>query len=538
MSLLSLQQLSLSFATNQVVEQVDLQLAAGEKLALVGESGSGKSVLARAILQLDHQVSASGRIIFDGLSLLDASPAQLRAIRGKRIAMIFQEPMSALNPLQTIGRQIAEVLQLHLGYSPQQQVSKAIELLTRTGIAPDSAGAAPMLARYPHQLSGGQRQRVMIAMALAGEPDILIADEPTTALDVTVQAQILQLLADLQRERGMALIMITHDLNLVRRFFNQGSDRVAVMQQGRIVEIAPTEVLFTQPQHEYTKKLLAARPKRIAVAAPIARVECLSARQLSHSYAQRGTFAWRFWQAAGRQKWQTVLAPLDLQLHRAETLAVVGESGSGKTTLALALLRLLQSGRGSGQISLGGQEFDSLRGDTLRRARSKIQIVLQDPFAALSPRMSVAEIVGEGLLVHQRELSRGERESRVVQALLEVGLAPESMHRYPHEFSGGQRQRIAIARALIVQPEILILDEPTSALDATVQQQVLQLLADLQRKHGLSYILISHDMAVVQALAHRVLVLRDGVMQEEADVETLFSAPENAYTRQLLSAAL
>lgn len=522
--LLRIEQLSLCFpGAEPVVRGVNLQICAGEKLALVGESGSGKSVLARAILQLDQRVCATGAIQLQQLDLLRASPAQLRTIRGRRVAMIFQEPMSALNPLQTIGQQIGEVLQLHLGYSPQQQQIRAAELLQRTGIV----DAVAKLRRYPHQLSGGQRQRVMIAMALAGEPELLIADEPTTALDMTVQAQILSLLADIQQERGMAVLLISHDLNLVRHF----ADRVAVMQRGQIVETAPTLQLFSHAQHPYTQQLLAARPQRVADELAEQGAQCLQAHGLSHQYAQPGRF---FWQ----HHWQEVLSPLDLQLHQGETLAVVGESGSGKTTLVLALLRLLQAGRGAGQIQLGGRLFSQLKGAALRLARRDIQIVFQDPFSALSPRMTVGEIVGEGLLVHRPQLSATEREQSVIEVMQAVGLNADMLGRYPHEFSGGQRQRIAIARALIVQPKILILDEPTSALDATVQQQVLQLLADLQRQRGLSYILVSHDMAVVRALAHRVLVLKDGLIQEQASAGELFDAPRSDYTRRLISAGM
>lgn len=520
--LLHIDQLTLRFAAAPpVVNALNLTLNAGEKLALVGESGSGKSVLARAILQLDSAVQISGEICFEGVSLSKASQSQLRALRGRKIAMIFQEPMTALNPLQTIGQQIAEVLELHLGYSPQQQRARAVELLHRTGIV----DAEQKLKRYPHQLSGGQRQRAMIAMALAGEPELLIADEPTTALDVTVQAQILTLLADIQRERGMAILLISHDLNLVRHF----ADRVAVMQRGQIVEVGECAAIFQAPQHGYTRQLLAARPSRLANAEYASETTCLVAKGLSHQYAQAGRF---FWQ----RQWQTVLAPLDMQVCAGETLAIVGESGSGKTTLVLALLRLLQAGRGSGAIELQQQNFSSLRGAALRLARRQIQIVFQDPFAALSPRMTVGELVGEGLLVHRPHLTLAEREQWVAQALIEVGLEVAMMTRYPHEFSGGQRQRIAIARALIVQPQIVILDEPTSALDATVQQQVLALLAKLQREHSLSYILVSHDMAVVRAMAHRVLVLKDGQVQEQGPVEQLFAQPQSDYTRTLIAA--
>ncbi|QLG88394.1 ABC transporter ATP-binding protein [Chitinibacter bivalviorum] len=528
-ALLQLQNLTLRFGAQAepVVREVNLTLKAGEKLALVGESGSGKSVLARSILQLDRHVLGSGAIQYAGQELLGAPNALLREIRGRRIAMIFQEPMTALNPLQTVGQQISEILLMSMGYSTKTANQRAIELLLRTGIS----DAADKLNRFPHQLSGGQRQRVMIAMALAGEPEILIADEPTTALDVTVQAQILTLLADIQRERNMAVLLISHDLNLVRRFCNQEGDHVAVMQRGQIVEYGPTEALFAAPQHHYTQTLLAARPQRMAALQPAPQPASLLVRQLSHAYSQAGRY---FWQKA----WVTVLQPIDLTLQAGETLAVVGESGSGKTTLVLSLLRLLQAGRTGGEVDLNGERFDALSGDALRTARREIQIVFQDPFAALSPRMSVAEIVAEGLRVHQPTLSASERRQRAAQALLEVGLSAEMMDRFPHEFSGGQRQRIAIARALIISPRILILDEPTSALDATIQQQILQLLADLQRQRGLSYILVSHDLAVVRAMAHRVIVLRAGVVQEQGEIDAVFQQPQSVYTQQLLSVAI
>ncbi|WP_373974832.1 dipeptide ABC transporter ATP-binding protein [Chitinibacter sp. SCUT-21] len=520
---LEIQDLSIGFTHGSaVVQHIDLHLNRGEKLALVGESGSGKSVLARAILRLDSAATLEGHIFFHGADLLTCSASELRLMRGAKIAMIFQEPMVALNPLQTVGQQIAEVLFLHLGYSPSQQVKRVLELLHQVGMSdPDR-----QKHRYPHQLSGGQRQRVMIAMALAAEPELLIADEPTTALDVTIQAQILALLAQIQAERKMTVLLITHDLNLVRHF----ADRVAVMQQGRIVETAATADLFSAPQHSYTQQLLAARPQRVAADVPHEAQICLQAQQISHQYAQAGRY---FWQ----KQWQTVLAPLDFNLRQAETLAIVGESGSGKTTLILAILRLLQSGRGGGRVDLSGKDFTALQGAGLQRARRDIQIVFQDPFAALSPRMTVEEIVGEGLLVHELAQSPSVRRALVVQALLQVGLTESMLLRYPHEFSGGQRQRIAIARALVVQPKILVLDEPTSALDATIQQQILSLLATLQRQLGLSYVLVSHDMAVVRALAHRVLVLKDGQLQESASVEALFTQPQSEYTQALIAAA-
>ncbi|QKJ67547.1 ABC transporter ATP-binding protein [Deefgea piscis] len=530
-NLLTVSNLSLRFAgANQpVVREVNLHLNAGEKLALVGESGSGKSVLARSLLRLDREVIAEGEIEFAGQSLLPLPEAALRLIRGRRIAMIFQEPMTALNPLQTVCTQIVEVL---VGYSAAAARDKARELLLRTGIV----DAAEKLDAFPHQLSGGQRQRVMIAMAIATEPEILIADEPTTALDVTVQAQILDLLSQLQAEQGMALLLISHDLNLVRRF----ADRVAVMQAGRIVETAPTQQLFATPAHPYTQALLAARPIRVAAPLPLHSPCVLQVRQLTHAYpASRSWF---------RTQLKTVLAKLDFDLHRGQTLAVVGESGSGKTTLALSLLRLLRVGQGGGsvQLTLDGSpalQLSALQGKALRQARQHIQIVFQDPFAALSPRLTIYDLVGEGLLVHRPECSEAERRERVMAVLEEVGLGSSAdmdgiLSRYPHEFSGGQRQRIAIARVLIMQPQIIVLDEPTSALDATVQRQILQLLVALQLKFGLSFLLISHDLAVVRALAHQVLVLKNGEVLETGDVELVLSKPQHPYTQQLLAASL
>nr|WP_314899392.1 dipeptide ABC transporter ATP-binding protein [uncultured Deefgea sp.] len=528
-ALLAIKNLSVCFAGHEhpVVRDVSLSLRAGEKLALVGESGSGKSVLARSILRLDAGVQLSGEVSLYGQDLLQLPLADLRKIRGRKVAMIFQEPMTALNPLQTVGQQITEVLELHMGYGKQAAINRASELLLSTGIAE----VADKLSSFPHQLSGGQRQRVMIAMALAGEPEILIADEPTTALDVTVQAQILDLLTQLQVKYRMALLFITHDLNLVRRF----ADRVAVMQKGEVVELAPVETLFSTPNHPYTKALLAARPQRIALPLVQTAEVALQVEQLTHAYPKA-----KSWFRVGLK---TALEPLNFTLKRGETLAVVGESGSGKTTLALALLRLLAAGQSNGRVLLLGknaklQAFESLKGVALRQARQSIQVVFQDPFAALSPRQTVFDIVGEGLLVHCAEITKAERRARVIAALTEVGLSKEMLERYPHEFSGGQRQRIAIARVLIMQPKVVVLDEPTSALDATVQQQVLQLLAQLQVKHGLSYILISHDLAVVRALAHQVMVLRQGRVVESGSIDQVFSAPQQEYTKHLLEASV
>ena len=521
--LLALEALSLQFAghATPVVREVTLSIARGEKVPLVGESGSGKSVLARALLQLDAGLQCQGQIRLEGQPLLGVPGVNWRQIRGHRIAMIFQEPMSALNPLQRVGQQIAEVVQLHLGWPDAQAWQEAARLLAQTGIHD-----AAKLQRYPHQLSGGQRQRVMIAMALAGEPDLLIADEPTTALDVTVQAQILALLAQLQQQRGLAVLLISHDLHLVRRF----AERVAVMQQGQLVEVAATETLFQAPRHVYTRQLLAARPQRVAPAVAAGAPVQLAVQGLSHAYPAPGRW---FWQS----RLQTQLQPLDFSLAQGETLAIVGESGSGKTTLALALLRLLAAGRSSGEVRCFAQVFSALRGAALARARRHMQLVFQDPFASLSPRQTVLELVEEGLLVHAPALSAAERRERVCAVLAEVGLPADILGRYPHAFSGGQRQRLALARALIVEPQILLLDEPTSALDASMQQQVLSLLATLQARRGLSYILITHDLAVVQALAHQVLVLKDGVVVERGPVAQVFAQPQQAYTQQLLQAS-
>ena len=449
----------------------------------------------------------------------------MRAVRGGEIAMIFQEPMTALNPLHTIGAQIGEVLALHQGLDRRTARERAVALLERTGVAE----AARRLDAYPHQLSGGQRQRAMIAMALAGRPKLLIADEPTTALDVTIQAQILALLDELQAETGMALLFITHDLNLVRRF----TDRVGVMEHGKLVESGPTATVFALPQHRYTQALLASRPKRavepIAPDAPA----LLAARDLRVSFDVSGTWF--------RRRSVDAVRSATLELRRGETLGIVGESGSGKTTLAMALLALLPLADGS--VSLDGERIDPGDRESLRAMRRRLQVVFQDPFGSLSPRMTIGRIVGEGLELHRPDLDAAGRAAMVAQMLEEVGLAGpaanpgELLRRYPHEFSGGQRQRIAIARAVILQPEVLVLDEPTSALDVSVQHQVLTLLGTLQRRYAMSYVFISHDLAVVRAMSHRVLVMKDGRIIEEGPAEAVFGAPREAYTRELLAAA-
>ena len=508
-----------------MVDDVSFTIAAGEKFALVGESGSGKSITALSVLGLVDGATTSGRIVFAGSDLRAKSEPEMRAVRGAEIAMIFQEPMTALNPLHTIGAQIGEVLALHQGLDRRAARDQAVALLARTGIAE----AARRVDAYPHQLSGGQRQRAMIAMALAGRPKLLIADEPTTALDVTIQAQILALLDELQAETGMALLFITHDLNLVRRF----TDRVGVMEHGKLVESGATAEVFASPQHRYTQSLLASRPKRAVEPIADDAQTLLAARDLRVSFEVAGTWF--------RRRSVDAVRSATLELRRGETLGVVGESGSGKTTLAMALLALLPVAEGS--VALDGERIDGADRAALRAMRRRIQVVFQDPFGSLSPRMAIGRIVGEGLELHRPELDAAARRALVVRMLDEVGLAgsaadpDELLRRYPHEFSGGQRQRIAIARAVILQPEVRVLDEPTSALDVSVQHQVLTLLGALQRRYAMSYVFISHDLSVVRAMAHRVLVMKDGLIVEEGPAEAVFTAPREAYTRELLAAA-
>jgi microcin C transport system ATP-binding protein len=522
--LLKVRDLQVRFGAQTVVHGVDLDIAAGEKVALVGESGSGKTVSALALLRLLDGAQQTGSVTFDGRELSTLSERQMRGLRGKDIAMIFQEPMTALNPLHPVGRQIAEVLELHEALSRRAAWARAVELLGQMGIDQPARRAAD----YPHQLSGGQRQRVMIAMALACRPRLLLADEPTTALDVTVRRQILDLLDALQAEYGLALLFITHDLHLVRRY----AHRVAVMQQGRVVEAGTVSAVFAAPQHPYTQMLLRSRPRRLVQepeknAAPQPAV--LQARALSVRFAQNSGF-WR-------KHWHTVLQDISLELPAGQTLGVVGESGSGKSTLALALLGLLR--RHGGEVSLLGRDPARLSAATLRPLRAQAQIVFQDPFSSLSPRRTVAQIVEEGLEIHRPEWSAVQRRERAQQILAEVGLplSPAEMQRYPHAFSGGQRQRIAIARALILEPKVLILDEPTSALDVSVQQQVLDLLAALQQRHGLAYVLISHDLSVIGALSHRVLVLHQGKVVEQGPTGAVLRAPRQPYTQALLAAS-
>ncbi|WP_390903977.1 ABC transporter ATP-binding protein [Variovorax boronicumulans] len=533
--LLDVKGLRVAFGGKPVVHGIDLQIAAGEKLALVGESGSGKTVTALSLLRLVQNADLDGVATLSGSQaqrgardLLSIPERELRGIRGKEIAMIFQEPMTALNALYTVGDQIAEVLELHEGLSARAAQEAAVQLLADTGI-PEPARRA---RSYPHQLSGGQRQRAMIAMALACKPRLLLADEPTTALDVTVRAQILELLAELQRKYGMAVLLITHDLNLVRRF----ADRVAVMERGHIVEHGPVGTVFEAPQHAYTRKLIDSHPARdvAEAAADGAAPPVLEARALRVSYpVSRPGFAGWF-----RKGEFVAVQGADFRIAPGETLGVVGESGSGKSTLALAALGLLKH-RGELQVTGKGWAVDRASDLALRRT---MQVVFQDPFSSLSPRMTVEQIVGEGLRVHAPELDAAARRARALTALADVGLSeaqfPALLDRYPHEFSGGQRQRLAIARALIVDPRLLVLDEPTSALDVTIQKQVLGLLQRLQRERGLSYLLITHDVEVIRAMAHQVIVMKDGAILESGLALRVLDAPEHPYTQKLVAAAL
>jgi microcin C transport system ATP-binding protein len=525
--LLSVRDLSVAFhqggRTTLAVDRVSFDIAAGETLAIVGESGSGKSVTALSVVRLLPYPAAShpgGSVMFKGTDLLSADEATLRGVRGNAVTMVFQEPMTSLNPLHTIERQIGEILKIHKGLGDDAARRRTIELLEEVGI-PDPASR---LGAYPHQLSGGQRQRVMIAMALANEPDLLIADEPTTALDVTVQAQILKLLASLQERRGMAILFITHDLGIVERF----ADRVCVMTGGKIVESGPTAEVFARPQHAYTRHLLAAAPRGEPPAADPSAPEVMTAEALKVWFPIRRGFLRR---TVGHVK---AVDGISVSIRAGQTLGIVGESGSGKTTLGLALLRLISS---EGRIAFLGRNIQGLGSRDLRSLRRDIQVVFQDPFGSLSPRMSVADIVGEGLLVHAADVGAAERERRVIAALEEVGLDPSTRDRYPHEFSGGQRQRIAIARAMVLSPKFVMLDEPTSALDMSVQAQVVDLLRDLQRRHGLAYLFISHDLRVVKALANDLVVMKGGRVVEAGPAAEVFTHPREPYTRALLAAA-
>ncbi len=576
--LLEVKGLSVSFAGKEVVHGIDFSIARGEKLALVGESGSGKTVTALSLLRLVQNASLGGSAVFQGrqgeVDLLAIPERQLRGIRGQDISMIFQEPMTALNPLFSVGDQIAEVLQLKIGLTPSESAREAIKLLADTGIAEPERRAHS----FPHQLSGGQRQRAMIAMALACQPMLLLADEPTTALDVMVRSKILDLLADLQQKNGMSVLMITHDLNLVRRF----ATRVAVMENGCIVEHGAVDEVFSNPQHAYTRCLIDSRPTRDEGywgqspnsprcpapqrnwrLTPITLPAVMKAKDLRVSYAV-SIPGFKGWFKAGRF---VAVQAASFQIPAGQTLGVMGESGSGKSSLALAALGLHPH---EGQLEVIGKAW-SRQTAANKAIRQAMQVVFQDPFSSLSPRMTIEEIVGEGLRVYQPGLNAVERQQRVLQLLADVGMLEaqsfiagppqDEMHplggqrttrsegargqyfanllqRYPHEFSGGQRQRIAIARALMVEPQLLVLDEPTSALDVTIQKQVLQLLQRLQRERGLSYLLITHDVDVIAAMAHQVMVMKDGVVVEAGPVSTILKAPQHAYTQALVAAGL
>jgi len=525
--LLEVRDLSVAFAhggqESLCVDRVSFKIDRGETLALVGESGSGKSCTALSIMKLLPYPAARhpcGSVRFKGEELLTMSERDIRRVRGDDMTIIFQEPMSSLNPLHTVEQQIVEILALHGGVTGKAARVRALELLTQVGIK----DAASRLTSYPHQLSGGQRQRVMIAMALANEPDLLIADEPTTALDVTVQAQILKLLKELQARLGMAMLFITHDLGIVRKV----AERVCVMKEGRIVEQGAVEAVFAAPQHPYTRELIAAEPRPdpapLQPSAPVV----VATKELKVWFPVRRGLLRR---TVGHIK---AVDGVTVEIRKGETLGVVGESGSGKTTLGLAILRLISS---DGPIVFMGASVQGLKFTAMRPFRRDMQIVFQDPYGALSPRMSIADIIEEGLWVHHPKMPEAEREARVIRALNDVGLEPETRFRYPHEFSGGQRQRIAVARALVLEPTFIVLDEPTSALDMLIQAQIVDLLRGLQKQRNLTYMFISHDLRVVAALASRVVVMRHGKVVEEGAAAALFSNPASQYTRALFAAA-
>ena len=530
MSLLEIRDLGVTFAgwrgaaPVQAVRSASFEIDKGETLALVGESGSGKSVTALSVLQLLPRPAAShppgSSIKFAGEELIGAPPARLRDIRGNRIGMVFQEPMTSLNPLHTVEKQIAETLLIHNHLPAAAARRRTLDLLHLVGLRE----AESRLGAYPHQLSGGQRQRVMIAMAIANEPDILIADEPTTALDVTIQAQILELMHELRDRLGMALLLITHDLSIVKKM----ADRVCVMSHGEIVEQAPGAELFAHPRHPYTKRLLATEPKGGPGPPPADAPVLVEGDALKVWFPMRGGILRRV------RGYVKAVNGVSLKLRAGTTLGVVGESGSGKTTLGLALLRLIDA---DGRIRFAGREISGEKQKRLRPLRREMQVVFQDPYSSLSPRLSIAQIVGEGLQVHH--LARNAEEARrcIDEALVEVGLEPAAAERYPHEFSGGQRQRVAIARALVLKPRFVVLDEPTSALDATVQTQIVELLRELQQRHKLTYLFISHDLKVVRALAHEILVMKDGEVVEAGAAGAILDAPQHPYTKALMAAA-
>jgi microcin C transport system ATP-binding protein len=506
----------------QVVNGVSFTVGKSETVALVGESGSGKTVSAMSILRLlpNSASHPSGEILFEGKDILKMNGPQLRNIRGRRISIIFQEPMTSLNPLHTIEKQVGEIIKLHQSLSDEVTRERVIELLTKVGIRDPQK----RLGAYPHELSGGQRQRVMIAIALANKPDLLIADEPTTALDVTIQAQILELLKSLQKEMGMAMLLITHDLGIVRRM----AERVYVMRNGDIVETGPTEQIFTEPKHPYTRHLLEAEPKGMPPPDDPTRPVVVETDNLKVWFPIKKGLLQR------TVDYVKAVDGLSMKLRSGETLGVVGESGSGKTTLGLAILRLISS---EGPIDYVGNRIDALTNKQMRPLRKEMQIVFQDPYGSLSPRLTVGQIIEEGLLIQNPELDEDQRRDRVSAELKEVGLDPTAQDRYPHEFSGGQRQRIAIARAMVLKPKFVMLDEPTSALDMSVQAQIVELLRKLQETHGLAYLFISHDLKVVRALCNYVIVMKNGKVVEEGPAREIFERPRDEYTKALLAAA-
>ncbi len=519
---LEVKDLSVAFRGEVVVDKVSFHIDEGETVALVGESGSGKSVTALSVVQLLPYPNAShpsGSIEVLGIETIGGDDKIMRTVRGDKVSMIFQEPMTSLNPLHTVEKQIGEMFLIHRGLKGETARSRALELLRKVGLA----DAEQRLQSYPHELSGGQRQRVMIAMALANEPALLIADEPTTALDVTIQAQILELLAQLARDLGMSMLMITHDLTIVRKM----ADRVCVMREGKIVESGPTERIFTQPQHEYTQHLLASEPRGAPAPVPSDASTLLRLENVKVHFKLRGGFL-------QRKKVLKAVDGVSIEVKEGETLGIVGESGSGKTTLGMATLRLVNA---EGAVYFDGINVRKLKPKALRPLRREMQIVFQDPYASLSPRLTIGQIVEEGMLVHDRELSEDERVQKLSDALIEVGLDPDIRFRYPHEFSGGQRQRIAIARVLVLKPKLVILDEPTSALDLSVQAQVVDLLRELQQRYRLGYLFISHDLRVVKALSHRIAVMRNGILVEEGTTEKITQRPSMDYTRRLMAAA-
>ena len=519
--ILAIENLSVYFGKNKAVKNVSLTIRKGETVALVGESGSGKSVTALATVSLINQsADITGSVKYCGKEIINTSNKDLRKIRGNDISFIFQEPMTSLNPLHTIERQLSESLKLHQGLKGSKVTEKILDLLSKVGI--DEAHRK--ISNYPHQLSGGQRQRIMIAMALANKPDLLIADEPTTALDVTIQAQILELLANIQKSEGMGMLFITHDLSVVRRI----ADRVCVMKDGEIVETGATNEIFSSPNHEYTKKLLNAEPSGFPKPIKSNAFEIINIKNLKVWFPiVKGLLR----KVVGNVK---AVNDASLNIAQGETLGIVGESGSGKTTLALAIMRLISS---KGQITFMGNKLDGLTNKQLKPFRRDIQMVFQDPYGSLSPRFTIEQIISEGLDVHN--LDKGQnRRAMVENILIEVGLEKDMIDRYPHEFSGGQRQRIAIARAMILKPKLLILDEPTSALDMTVQVQIVKLLLDLQIKYGLAYLFISHDLRVIRALSHKVIVMYNGNIVETGTNKEIFESPKSNYTKELISAAL